>query len=152
MVWCSCGGGLYWGGGRGEGCWKWGLLRAGKESLEVAREVVPNGPTHLLSRHRPPGVGKVAELLFEHLRDDATAVVPLVDELVEDAGVAVLGGELGAEQLDAHPRDLLDQAGVIDVPPAAEDEEVGVQPPGDGQLVLVLAREDGCHELVARVL
>jgi len=55
-------------------------------------------------------------LVSEHASNNAPRVPPLVDELVEDAGIAVLGREGRAQQLNAHLRDLGDHGRIVAVP------------------------------------
>lgn len=94
--------------------------------------------------------GVLDELVLggEDIGDQAFAVGPLVEELVEDAGVGVLGDEGGAEELEAFGGHLGDDRGVVEEPPAAEEFEVAELAGGDAQLVLGLAAEHGDEESV----
>src|SRR6185436_5546034 len=62
----------------------------------------------------------------------------------------MLRDEAGSEQLHAHTLDLVDQAGVVEEPPAAEGHEVAELAGGDAELVLVLAAEHRDEEAILR--
>ena len=70
------------------------------------------------------GFGLGLVLLDEQRADDLARVRPLVQELIEHAGVAVLAGEAGAEHLEAHARRGLDDRWVVAEPPPAVDVQV----------------------------
>jgi len=86
------------------------------EQLTSSRDV--------LIGHMSAGVQQVAVFIRQHLRQNLSAVVPFVNQLVQNPGVGVLRDETGSEQLDAHSLDLFDQAGIVEEPPAAENHEV----------------------------
>src|SRR6266568_4590312 len=80
------------------------------------------------------------------------AVIPLVNDLIENSCIGMLGNEAGAQQLHAHAGDLFDQNGIIHEPPAAEKHQVAVLAGGDGQFVLIFAREHGDQKFVLKIL
>ena len=67
-------------------------------------------------------------------------MLPLVDQLIEHARIGMLRGEAQAQQFQAHARHLIDQAGIIEEPPAAEDMEVAEFTGEHAKFMLVLAR------------
>ena len=84
----------------------------------------------------------------EDLGDNFSGVGPFVDELIEDAGVAVLGGEAEAEEFEAHAGDVFDERGIIEEPPAAEGVEVAELASGDAEGVLIFEGEGGDEEFI----
>lgn len=99
-------------------------------------------------RNAPAGLHEVAVFVCKDLGKNAAAVVPFVNQLIEDSGIGMLGNEAGSEQFDAHALDLLDEAGIVEEPPAAEDHQVAEFPGGDAKFVLVFAGEHGDEEFV----
>ena len=79
--------------------------------------------------------------------DDADGVRPFVEQLVQDAGVGVLGYKAGAEEFEAFGCYFPDDAGVVQEPPAAKGVYVGEFATRDAEFVLVLAREEGDEEV-----
>jgi len=75
---------------------------------------------------------------------------PLVNDLFQDPGVGMLRGEAQAEQFQAHAGDLLDQARVVQEPPAAKEMEIAEFAGQHTQLVLVLPGQNRDRELVVR--
>src|SRR5678815_5919900 len=116
--------------------------------LKRAAEEVAHVAFDFGTRGFPAGGGEVFVFVGEHLREDRARVLPLVDELVEHAAVAVLRSHTQADQFEAHPRNLLDDRWVIEEPPAAEDVQVAKFARGDAKLVLVLPCEHGAEEFV----
>ena len=78
-------------------------------------------------------------------------MIPLVNDLVEHAGIGVLRGEAHPDEVEPHPGHLLDYAGDVGKPPATEYVQVAEFSGDDTQLVLALARQHGAEELVVRV-
>src|SRR5438552_2154688 len=80
-----------------------------QELQEIVAEEVPHVALDLVFAHAPAGVGDVGVFVGQHLGDDLSAVVPLVDQLIQHSRVAVLRDEAGVEQLETHPLDLFDE-------------------------------------------
>ena len=72
---------------------------------------------------------------------------PFVEQLVQDAGVGVLGYKAGAEEFEAFGCYFPDDAGVVQEPPAAKGVYVGKFSARDAEFVLVFAREEGDEEV-----
>lgn len=72
---------------------------------------------------------------------------PLADELVVDSCGARLEGEARAEQLQAQPRGLRDDRGVVAVPPATPEMQVLEATRQHRCLVLVSTTQDGEEKL-----
>ena len=75
----------------------------------------------------------------QHANHNRTRVSPLVDHLLEDARVRMLGDEARPQHLEAFPRDLFDDRRVVEKPPAAEGHQVTEFSRVHAQLMLVLA-------------
>src|SRR2546425_45888 len=73
------------------------LDRSSLSSVHEIAEVIPEEELrialHVLRRQVEPGGGHVGVLVRQDPRQDAPGVLPLVDELVQDAGIGVLGDE-----------------------------------------------------------
>src|SRR5437588_12532170 len=81
------------------------------EALEVIRQIGGRRALDLLRRHLPTCGSNIAEFVLHYLRDHRAAVLPLIKQLIQNSGVAVLGHETFAEHLDAHAGDLFDDGG-----------------------------------------
>ena len=125
---------------------EWGLAfeeefeRATEEGEDIARDFLWGG--------FPAGEGEVLVFVGEDLPDNFSGVGPFVDELIEDAGVAVLRGEAEAEEFEAHAGDVFDERGIIEEPPAAEGVEVAKLASGDAEGVLIFEGEGGDEEFI----
>ncbi|MEY5015013.1 MAG: hypothetical protein RIS92_1371 [Verrucomicrobiota bacterium] len=117
-----------------------GFEGAAEQGVDVALDVVGGGD--------PTGACEVFVFFGEDFGEDGSGVGPFVTELIHDATVAVLGGDVEAEEFDSHPGDFLDEGGVIEEPPAAEDVEVCELSCCDAERVLVFAGEHRADEAV----
>ena len=77
-------------------------------------------------------------------------MLPLVDQLIKNPRIGMLRDKAGAEKFEAHPLHFVDDRGIVEEPPAAEDHQVAELSGGNAQLMLVFAREHGDEELVGR--
>ena len=125
-----------------------GLLAAGGGGTSQAAELwimTGMGPS--------TGVYEVAAGYEKATKNKVTVTFetgPSLDQkLQSDAPADIIAA--GPEQLEAHARDFLDEARIVQEPPAAEHQQVAMLAGGDRQLVLVLAAEDRRHELISSV-
>src|SRR5262245_18919444 len=81
------------------------------ELLETSAEEVAHVALDLGGGRFPAGLQQLAVLFGEHTGDDRPGMVPLVDELFEDAGVGVLRRHAESEQIEAHPGHLFNDGG-----------------------------------------
>src|SRR5271154_5591325 len=77
-----------------------------QEAQKIILEHEPNIPLNVLLAHAPAGFQEVAVFIREHLGQNLSAVVPFINQLVQNPGIGVLGDEAGSEKLDAHSLDL----------------------------------------------
>ena len=117
-----------------------GFEGAAEEGVDVALDVLGGG--------NPARASEVFVFFGEDFGEDGSGVGPFVTELVHDAAVAMLGGDVEAEEFDAHAGDFFDEGGVVEEPPAAEDVEIGEFSCGDAERVLVFAGEHRADEAV----
>jgi hypothetical protein len=74
--------------------------------------------------------------------EGAAGVLPLVDDLFQDARVGMLRNKAGSQEFDTLSGDFFDDGGIVQEPPAAERHEVIEFARVDGEFVLIFAAED----------
>eukprot|EP00534_Pseudo-nitzschia_fraudulenta_P002252 CAMPEP_0201119482 /NCGR_PEP_ID=MMETSP0850-20130426/3623_1 /ASSEMBLY_ACC=CAM_ASM_000622 /TAXON_ID=183588 /ORGANISM="Pseudo-nitzschia fraudulenta, Strain WWA7" /LENGTH=408 /DNA_ID=CAMNT_0047385211 /DNA_START=838 /DNA_END=2060 /DNA_ORIENTATION=+ len=119
----------------------------GQECLVAPPKPQGHVPPNFSPGGRPPGrFDQLGVLLHQNGRNDGPRVGPLVEQLVEDPPVRVLGGEGRPEHLDPHRRDLRNDRRVVAEPPAPVQVEVPELRRQDARLVLVGPRQEGRQE------
>src|SRR5205085_2090858 len=106
-------------------------------ALKVITEQLLEISADLSSRHRPAVLGKYPIGLREQWRHSAPGISPLVDYLLEYAGVRMLRDEAVAQHLDPLPRHLLDDGRIVQKPPATKRQKVAEFASVDTEFVLV---------------
>src|SRR5437660_4202590 len=102
-----------------------------KEALEVAAQQLLRRAANFFLRYRPLRCRDVIEFILQHLGDDLPAVIPLVNDLIENSRIGMLRDEARAQQFHSHTRDLFDQQRIVHEPPAAKKHHVAVLAGGD---------------------
>ena len=92
--------------------------------------------------------GQEAIVVRENGRESAARVRPFVDDLLEDAGVGMLGNEAGAQHFDAFAGDFFNDGRVVHEPPAAKGHEVVEFSSEDAKLVLIFAAENANEKTI----
>mmetsp|Transcript_5074 Transcript_5074/g.12450 ORF Transcript_5074/g.12450 Transcript_5074/m.12450 type:complete len:344 (-) Transcript_5074:527-1558(-) len=104
-----------------------------KETPDVSPKLTPG--------QRPSRVQKFGVFLGQNGRNDGPRMGPLVEELVQDPAVRMLGGKGRPQHLDAHRCHFPNDGRVVAEPPAAIQVQVPKLGGQDARLVLVGPRQ-----------
>src|SRR5438477_6020151 len=107
--------------------------------FERASEKILCVASDFLIAELPAGFSEVTIFLHQHVRNDPARVPPLIDQLVQNARVRMLRRDAQPDQLQPHPRHLLDDIRHISKPPAAEDMQVAEFARQHTKLMLIFA-------------
>src|SRR6185436_20152348 len=94
-----------------------------EETLEVSAEKARDILLDVFPRDTAPIRDEQFIGIGQNASDRSTAASPLVDHLLQDARIGVLGNETHAEHLEPHACDLFDQRRIVQEPPASERQQ-----------------------------
>ena len=115
-----------------------------KQALHITRD--------LLAADLASIIRKQAIRIGQNSDQSSAGVPPFINQLLEDAGVGMLGNETCPEHFDALTSNLFHNRRIVHEPPAAERHEVVELSGVHAQLVLVLAAQHADQKTIVRVV